>query len=212
MPQALSVKPLDRREVEQAFPLVEALHPEITLATWRQFAARHIPAADEAEPGPDGGRPDGMRPQAGEARSDAAHKAAPEAATSGILAVKFGTRIIHGLAAFQVRDTLGHGRTLVVEEFVALALLDTESVAERLLDSLERLAVAHGCDAIHIQIPRGRFGRSRGGEDGFALQGLRVFERAGHQLDAVTYCKRITPLGHNTVSLPFAPRQSGPAE
>ncbi len=125
MDDSFIAKPLGQRQIDQAYPLVRAVAPDLGVEQWRAFAAVFL-----------------------------ARKEAP-AAPSGIMTVQNARGYIHGLYSFTVEQSLRHGRILAVTNVVVLDLFDMTGPAETLLRSMEGLARGHGCSAIHTTLLEG---------------------------------------------------------
>jgi len=158
MPDRYVAKALDSRRVDQAFPVVQTRYPKLGIDQWRAFAAEMVDG--EA----DGKNIVAMR----------------TARPVGIVVAQIGHGYIHGLFAFQVVHDLSHGRTLQVDLFIALNLFDPVSVADALLQEMERVARQHRCDAIHLSLP----------EKPDPAQMTRI-EEFGHHLEGIRLCKSL---------------------
>ncbi len=121
----LKTRPLNAERVIQAFPLIQAALPGVTLAAWCDFAAALMSGG--------GGR--------GDARE------------GGILAVTDGRDTIVGLCSYRLVPDLVHGRLLDAGHFLALDLFDRRPAAEALAAALEALARERGCTAVHTHLP-----------------------------------------------------------
>lgn len=124
MDDTFIVKPLGQRQIDQAYPLVRAIAPDLAVERWRAFAASHIGTEDS-----------------------------PIGSATGIMTVQNGRGYIHGLFSYAIEEHLRHGRILAVENFVVLDLFDPSGAAEILVHSMETQARALGCSAIHTTLP-----------------------------------------------------------
>ncbi len=115
--------PLRRRQVDQAFPLVRAIAPELGVERWRAFANAII-----IEP-------------------------AGVVAPSGIMTVQNTQGYIHGLFSYTMDDHLRHGRVLSVNNFIVLDLFDVAAAAGALLKAMDATARSLSCAAIHTNLP-----------------------------------------------------------
>ncbi len=122
----ITVKSLTADRLNQAFPLIQAIAPNITLEAWKEFALPLVPRSG-----------DDRRWQ------------------GGILIVEDGRGYISGLVAYRVQRDLLHGPVLVAEHFVAFDFFERDRIAEALARALEGLAAGHRCAAIHTVLPEG---------------------------------------------------------
>lgn len=154
MPDQYSVKPLDRRRIDLAFPVVQSSLPRLTLDRWRAYAKAML--TDEQ----DGGNVVSL----------------PHAGPTGIAVAQLGRGYIHGVFGYQVVQSLCHGLTLQVDVFVALNLFDPTAAAEALLLEIERVARQHRCDAVHLSLPEIPEGplMARIEEIGLHMEGVRL--------------------------------------
>lgn len=123
MDHGFIARPLTKRQIDQAFPLIRTIAPGLPVERWRAFAARRV------------GRP------------------GPSVAARGIMTVQNGHGYIHGLFSHTVDEHLHHGRVLQVDTVVVLDLFDAAGVAAALIRAMESVARALGCDAIHTSLP-----------------------------------------------------------
>ncbi|KAA0682970.1 hypothetical protein [Roseomonas genomospecies 6] len=130
MDESFIAKPLGQRQIDQAYPLVRAIAPDLPVEQWRAFAAALIGSADTP------------------------------VTPSGIMTVQNARGYLHGLFSYAIAEHLRHGRILAVENFVVLDLFDMTGPAETLLRSMDRLARSHGCAAIHTALPESLAGRA----------------------------------------------------
>ncbi|MBP2295904.1 hypothetical protein [Azospirillum rugosum] len=125
MDDSFIAKPLGQRQIDQAYPLVRAVAPDLRVEQWRAFAAVFLAPKESS------------------------------AAPSGIMTVQNTRGYIHGLYSFTIEQSLRHGRILAVTNFVVLDLFDMTGPAETLLRSMEGLARGHSCAAIHTTLLEG---------------------------------------------------------
>ncbi|AWJ88579.1 hypothetical protein Sp245p_01680 [Azospirillum baldaniorum] len=152
MDESFIAKPLGQRQIDQAYPLVRAIFPDLPVEQWRAFAAALIGPVDTP------------------------------ATPTGIMTVQNARGYLHGLFSYAIAEHLRHGRILAVENFVVLDLFDMTGPAETLLHSMDRLARSHGCTAIHTSLPELLAGEtgSRGSlltcfhQDGHRTETLRL--------------------------------------
>lgn len=123
MDDGFIAKPLAKRQIDQAFPLVRAIAPGLDVERWRAFAGALI------------GRP------------------GPSVAPSGIMTVQNDRGYIHGLFSYTRERHLHHGPILSVENFIVLDLFDPAAAASTLLRAMDGVAKALGCTAIHTNLP-----------------------------------------------------------
>lgn len=122
----VAVKSLTADRLNQAFPLIQAIAPSITLEEWRAFAEPLLQ-------GPNG------TPQA----------------LGGVLIAEDERGYISGLVAYRVQQDLMHGSVLVAEHFIAFDFFERDRIADALARALEGLAAGHRCAAIHTVLPEG---------------------------------------------------------
>lgn len=123
MDGGFTAKPLGMRQIDQAYPLVRAIAPDLPVERWRSFATARIGAS--ATPG----------------------------MPTGIMTVQSDRGYIHGLFIYAERDDLRHGKTLSVDNFIVLDLFNVADAASSLIQSMETLAKALGCVAIQASLP-----------------------------------------------------------
>lgn len=122
MDHGFIAKPLARRQIDQAFPLVRTVLPALDVDRWRAFASALTGLAE-----------------------------AP-AAPCGIMTAQNGHGYIHGLFSYATGAHLSHGRLLSVENFIVLDLIDVSGAADALLHAMESVARMLGCGAIHTSL------------------------------------------------------------
>lgn len=120
-----TAKPLVRQRIDQAFPLVSAIAPDLTVQRWRQFASAALPADGDAGSGGD----------------------------RGIMTLQNDRGYILGLFSHAVCDHLRLGRVLGVDNLMVADLFDAGGAMEALLEAMERLARENHCVAIHTDLP-----------------------------------------------------------
>lgn len=144
----LHLTPLRRTQVQQAFPLVQAIRPQMTLDEWEAFAWR-FPADHQAR--------------------------------AGIATLQDSNALILGLFAYRAGREPDHGRTLLVDHFVAMDIISPAAVAEHLADSMEALARRLDCRAVHTAVT-----------DGESVSGRHLVDLLrdlGHRLESFQLCK-----------------------
>jgi hypothetical protein len=170
MASAYVAKPLGPGQIDQAFPVVQTLAPDLKVERWRAFAAAALSPPGGGGAGEDPARDAGVpRPR-------------------GILTVQNGRGYIHGLFSYQVEESLRHGRTLAVENFIVLDLFDLAGAAEALLGGMDRTAQGLACTAIHTTLPDDYAKLSD-----YCSWVLACFREAGHGVETLRLCKRLAP-------------------
>jgi hypothetical protein len=164
-------KPLIRRQIDQAFPVVQTIAPDLDVERWRDFAAAVL-AVQELE---------------FDVGSSARTDTPPHA--RGIMTVQNARGYIHGLFSYMVEEHLRHGRVLAVENFIVLDLFDMAGAADALLSAMDRMADDLGCAAIHTSLP----------DDYSSLPDycnwlLTSFRDAGHEVETLRLCKQMIDL------------------
>jgi hypothetical protein len=120
---AFTVGALASGQILSVYPLIREAMPEVTLATWTEFARRVT----------------GRR----------SHNA-------GIMAAwREGRSFPCGLFCYRVDKTLGQGRVLIAEYFVAVDLLDPKGVLAALVAELDALGRRLGCNAVRSVVHGG---------------------------------------------------------
>jgi hypothetical protein len=164
-------KPLIRRQIDQAFPVVQTIAPDLDVERWRDFAAAVL-SAQELEFGEESTE-----------RIEAALR------PRGIMTVQNARGYIHGLFSYTVEEHLRHGRVLAVENFIVLDLFDMAGAADELLNAMDSVAEGLGCTAIHTNLP----------DDYSSLPDycnwlLTCFREAGHAVETLRLCKQMIDL------------------
>jgi hypothetical protein len=124
-----SIKRLRGADVLRAYPLARLAAGHLTLAAWLRFAQ-----ALGTEPAR------GKRP-------------ALPAFDKGLLAVEDARGLIQALCSFEVHPDLRSGRRLVVDNIVAIDLLDSAEPATALVRAIEKLAHELDCPAFAVHPP-----------------------------------------------------------
>lgn len=190
MDDGFIAKPLGRRQIDQAYPLVCAMAPGLGIDRWRAFAAAVLDSATLGG-GAEGVGGDGA---AGEGRPPGSR---------GIMTVQNAQGYLHGLFSYTAEPHLLHGRTLCVDNFVVLDLFDVAGVAEALLRAMEGLARRLGCAAIHTTLPD-RPAHTVSRPD--SLQGPcrdpipDCFRTEGHRRETIRFCKDLAVVNDNAVT------------
>ena len=164
-------KPLIYRQIDQAFPVVQTIAPDLDVERWRDFAAAVL-SVHELE---------------SEDRRTGRMGAAPR--PRGIMTVQNARGYIHGLFSYTVEEHLRHGRVLAVENFIVLDLFDMAGAADKLLNAMDSVAEGLGCTAIHTNLP----------DDYSSLPDycnwlLTCFREAGHAVETLRLCKQMIDL------------------
>ena len=104
----------------------------------------------------------------------------------GLMTIQNAAGYILGLYGFEVRDDLQVNRTLCVENIIIASIPGRETIWAAVIDSAERLAKLHGCEAVRagLQDDLDPSDRDRGWL-------ANSFETAGYALEGVRACKRI---------------------
>lgn len=164
MDESFIAKPLGRRQIDQAYPLIGAIAPALGVERWRAFAAAMIGEGAASAPG-------GAMP-------------------CGIMTVQNANGYIHGLFSYNVEQDLRHGRALVVDNFVVLDLFDLPGAAEVLLHAMDGLARDLGCTAIHTNLPEPYATLpTEAPPAGVGRRVLDCFRGEGHRAETMRLCK-----------------------
>ncbi|CAO3418340.1 hypothetical protein [Azospirillum endophyticum] len=170
MDDGFIAKPLGRRQIDQAYPLVCAIAPGLGVDQWRAFAAALL---DDATRSGGSGLP----------------------ADRGIMTVQNAQGYMHGLFSYAVEPQLFHGRTLSVDNFIVLDLFDVAGIAGTLLQAMEGLARRLGCTAIHTTLPErylSRASRRTPIPDCFHIE--------GHRQETIRFCKDLPVVNDNAAA------------
>ncbi|HEY0833176.1 MAG TPA: hypothetical protein VGE72_04620 [Azospirillum sp.] len=123
MDEGFTAKPLGLRQIDQAYPLVRTIAPDLEVERWRGFATALT----------------GLSRASG--------------APGGIMTAQNERGYIHGLFSYSVRADLHYGQVLAVDNFIVLDLFNPAGAASVLLKAMEDVARAHHCAAIHTALP-----------------------------------------------------------
>ncbi|MDA0664231.1 MAG: hypothetical protein O3B08_15525 [Proteobacteria bacterium] len=123
MPVAFHIKYLSRENAPNAYPVIRAAYPSVSLDDWLAYYA--------------------WISQPAEARHFSA----------GVVSIENARGYIQGLFSYVTGYGLGRGSVLSVENFVALDTGDRAAAIRRLIGAMEDVAHKHGCVTIHTQIP-----------------------------------------------------------
>ncbi len=127
MDDGFIAKPLGKRQIDQAFPVVHAILPDLGVERWRAFAAAVLDRAQVAD--------DARVPR------------------TGIMTVQNERGYIHGLFSYATEENLHHGRILSVDNFIVHDLFNLSGAAAVLLHAMDGIARGLGCSAIHTNLP-----------------------------------------------------------
>lgn len=128
MDDGFIAKPLGKRQIDQAFPVVRAIHPDLGVERWRAFAAAMLDQTQGA--------------------------AGPRMPRRGIMTVQNERGYIHGLFSYATEENLHHGRILAVDNFIVHDLFNLPGAAAALLRAMDGIARGLGCTAIHTNLPQ----------------------------------------------------------
>lgn len=182
MDDSFIAKPLGRRQIDQAYPLVCAIAPGLGIDQWRAFAAAVLDSATVGS-------------NDGEGKKGAGKDCPP--AVRGIMTVQNAQGYMHGLFSYAVEAQLLHGRTLCVDNFVVLDLFDVAGPTETLLQAMEGLARQLGCTAIHTTLPERYLPR-----DSRRSPIPDCFHSEGHRQETVRFCKDLVVVNDNAPDRP----------
>ncbi|NMM45082.1 hypothetical protein HH303_11375 [Rhodospirillaceae bacterium KN72] len=106
---------------------------------------------------------------------------------AGMDIVTDGDGYLLGLAAYQIRTDIRHGRVLDVDPFIAMDVYGRDRACEMLLEHIESLATDRACGAVHVSLEGvdGRFPRRCG------TSFTRILE-SGYRADGLRLCKGIS--------------------
>jgi hypothetical protein len=112
--------PLTSERVQQAFPVIQTVMPDLTLDCWSGFANEYL-------------EPDRQVRQ-----------------PHGIIAAENESGLIIGLAAYRRGADLRQGAVLIAEHLIAVDLLACQPIILRLTEALEQIAADSNCSAIQL--------------------------------------------------------------
>jgi hypothetical protein len=112
--------PLTSERVQQAYPVIQTVMPDLTLGCWSGFASEYL-------------EPDQQVRQ-----------------PHGILAAENEGGLIIGLAAYRRGADLRQGAVLIAEHLIAVDLLACQPIILSLTEKLEEIAAGCGCSAIQL--------------------------------------------------------------
>ena len=115
----------------------------------------------------------------------ASRESNPESA--GIVAIENDRGYIHGLFGYRTDFDLKCGRVLLCEYLVALGMLDSGPIFERLVSTMEDIARDRDCRAIHVRVPLGSFSASDG-----STKLTNLLQTAGHTAETMELCRPLT--------------------
>lgn len=154
----LRVLPMTDARVPQSLPLAQGLRSDLTLDDWERFCTLMLTKDDDT-------RQDSFK---------------------GMDCVVDENDYLLGLAGYEVRPDLRHGRVLSVDPFIAIDLYGRDQAAQQLLIRMDRLAEEQDCTAVHIAFDGvdGRFPRQCGST-------FSKFMERGYRADCLRLCKEV---------------------
>jgi hypothetical protein len=168
MSRLFIARALRPEQAAQAYPLLQSAFPALTLSRWTEFV-RNLTRA----------------------------KSRPADRAKGIMAIQSDRGYIHGLFSYSVAADLQHGRVLLVDNFVAVDLVASDSAVQALRQVMEEVATRLDCQAIRLHAA----GAGNGLAAALSEQG-RAFGNGGHWLESVCYSRDLS--GHE----PPSPRRA----
>ena len=102
---------------------MHAVHADLSLGEWLQFASLHLDRDPYQTSDP-----------------------------SGIVGIEGGSGYLHGILVFRVVSELRHGRTLRCEHIVVANLFREDEVAEALIEAIHRLARVNDFAAVTVSL------------------------------------------------------------
>lgn len=178
MDDAYIAKPLGRRQIDQAFPLVRVLDPDVGVDRWRAFAAAVVTGGTLED-----GAPFSLfTPLPEEIQNDS--DATP--GLTGIMTIQDDQGYIHGLFSYFVKQDLHQGRVLSADNVIVLDMVDTAAAAAALLRAMDRTARALDCAAIHTYLPE-----SDTAQPDYCATITQYCREAGHRLETRWLCEAL---------------------
>ena len=161
MPHQFRAQSIHPNNAARAYPLIQVMRSDVSLEGWLAFVA-----ATNADSAP------------------TPNITAPKWPSRGVLAIENARGYIHGLFSYHVAFAIDHEAVLEVSNFVAVDSADRAAGIKALIASMEELAHALGCTAIHTHVPgnwpQGKFPEA-------ALS--RHLRHAGHHLKSMNLYK-----------------------
>lgn len=181
MPDRFIARPLSPDQVDQAWPLVQAMVPGIDLQRWRSYVEAAAPIMDSAA------FDDIVTVQdhpalAAEGVGQGPTLAADVPPTGMMTLQERG--YIHALFRYTAADTLAHGRTLIVDDLMVLSPFHQRAADAAILMTVDGLADLLGCEAVHMFLPNGQ---SLTTSDPKHLRS--VFRGCGYHEEGVRLCR-----------------------
>jgi hypothetical protein len=141
MTGAYRVRPLEKSQIPQAFPLVSMLDVELTMEQWQDYADALVQVDEGRERHSE---------EAGARGQDGAHGGPHD--DHQMLSVQSGQGHIYGVSAYWLKPDLRRERVMEIENFAVVDVTGTRRAARVLLDGLEALAREHDCSCIVISL------------------------------------------------------------
>lgn len=163
-------KPLGRHQIDQAFPVVQTLVPELDIDRWRAYALLML-GNEAAAPAP-----------------DIELFQCSILPTRGIVTVQNDHDYIHGLFSYRRIESLRHGTLLFVENFIVVDLFRQRESADTLLQAIDHVAGVLKCGAIHTGLPD-----NYDNLPAYCSWVLDCFRAAGHSVETLVLCKQNRP-------------------
>ena len=117
------VKPLGKGQVMQAYPLVQAAVPRLTLEMWMDYAKSVCAGRHARKP------------------------------CTGVMSAQNEDGYIYGIYCHEVTRDIQHGRILKVSNVIAAALYDDPGIVDGMIDSMLEIARTEGCSAVKVDLP-----------------------------------------------------------
>lgn len=182
MPETFIALPLTADQVDQAWPLVQSVYPEVTLARWRSYASPlslGLQAADMGELIHIASFPDG----------NGRTLVADHLRDRGLIALQ-SRGYIHGLFHYRVTESLTHGRTLQVDDIALMTPFSRKAAERALCAAIEEAAEQLRCAATHTVVQGVADGQAvRNGSLAAEGEVLGLLRAAGHAVEGVLLCR-----------------------
>jgi len=143
-PREYRARTLSAGKVSQAYALIQAAAPGVSLERWRAFCESLGKVG--------------------------AHDQGAAVVSAGVIAIEDSEGYVRGLFSYHCAPDLMHGCTLTVADVVILDLFDSETVATVLFEAIDVLARSLGCTGIHAQVAAD----AQGLMERFQSRGMRV--------------------------------------
>jgi len=178
VPDRFMATPLRADQVDQAWPLVNAILPKVSLDDWRRYASDWQTETAVSEP------------SGSVTLFESANGLGLQVATSvpeaGIMTLQ-EAGYIQAMFRYTVSDTLAHGRTLLVDEVLLLTPFHQNATDKAFSLAVEGLAERLACRSVHLLLTAAAQPNAVPSASSDGLH--RAFTNAGYQREGVWLCR-----------------------